>query len=317
MDLALIKTFLEVSAAGSFVAASERLFVTQSAVSLRVQRLEDAIGRPLFTRSKAGAELTAAGREFEHYALSLIKIWAEARQQIAVPEGYTRSLTIGAQYSLWPRLGFRLLDGLRSAMPDLSLRAELGMPDRLTRFLVEGVIQIALMYAPTLRPGLRVERGFDEDLVLVASFPDPDLDNLTGRYAFIDWGPEFVQAHALHLPALTTPGLTLSLGALGADYILRRNMAAYLPARYVKRHLDDGTMHLVPDGPSFSYPAWTVWREDIDPGLAAAVATVLRAVEAGIDAETGELFDRLELLSEDGEVELLGEPGAKGDNNSL
>ena len=61
MDITLIRTFLEVAATGSFVNASERLFVTQSAVSLRVQRLEDSLGKPLFVRSKAGAELTAAG----------------------------------------------------------------------------------------------------------------------------------------------------------------------------------------------------------------------------------------------------------------
>jgi len=32
--------------------------------------------------------------------LSLVKIWEEARKQIAVPEGYVSSLHIGAQYSL-------------------------------------------------------------------------------------------------------------------------------------------------------------------------------------------------------------------------
>ncbi len=75
---------------------------------------------------------------FERYALSLVKIWEEARQQVAIPEGFTKSLTIGAQYSLWPRLGFRMIDALRDNMPELNLRAELGMPDRLTRFLIEG-----------------------------------------------------------------------------------------------------------------------------------------------------------------------------------
>ena len=115
MDITLIRTFLEVAATGSFVNASERLFVTQSAVSLRVQKLEDSLGKPLFIRSKAGAELTPAGREFERYALSLIKIWEEARQQIGIPEGYEKSVTIGAQYSLWPRLGFRWMDAMQDA----------------------------------------------------------------------------------------------------------------------------------------------------------------------------------------------------------
>lgn len=74
MDITLINTFLEVASTGSFVSAPDRLFVTQSAVSLRVQRLEESLGRPWFTRSKAGAELTPAGKELESYAISMIKL---------------------------------------------------------------------------------------------------------------------------------------------------------------------------------------------------------------------------------------------------
>ena len=128
MDITLIKTFVEVANTGSFVAACDRLFVTQSAVSLRIQRLEDSLGHPLFVRSKAGAILTPAGEQFEKYALSLLKIWEEARQQIAIPEGYSRALTIGGQYSLWPRLGFRWIDALQAALPDLSIHAEVASP---------------------------------------------------------------------------------------------------------------------------------------------------------------------------------------------
>jgi len=40
--------------------------------------------------------------------------------------------------------------------------------------------------------------------VLVASWPDAGMD-LAGRYVFIDWGPEFVHAHAQSLPDLTNP----------------------------------------------------------------------------------------------------------------
>lgn len=305
MDIALIRTFLEVAATGSFVNAADRLFVTQSAVSLRVQRLEDTLGRPLFTRSKAGAELTPAGREFERYALSLIKIWEEARQQIAIPEGYTESLSIGAQYSLWPRLGFRWIDQLRKAKPELNIRAELGMPDRLTRFLIEGVIQVGLLYTPQIRPGLSVQKLLEEELILVAAWENPDM-NLSGRYAFIDWGPEFVQAHALHLPELTNPGLTLSLGALGAEYIRSRKMAAYLPARYVKRYVDAGELHLVPDAPTFPYPVWAIWRDDLDSGLKEAARVVLREVVEQTNLEQDEVIDRLESISDE-DLETLGE----------
>ncbi|MEL7026451.1 MAG: LysR family transcriptional regulator [Pseudomonadota bacterium] len=269
MDITLIRTFLEVAATGSFVNASDRLFVTQSAVSLRIQRLEDSLGKPLFTRSKAGAELTPAGVEFERYALSLLKLWSEARQQIALPEGYSASLTIGAQYSLWPRVGFGLIDGLQRAMPDLSIRAELGMPDRLTRFLIEGVIQAALIYTPQVRPGLTVRQVFEEELVLVASWPD--ATDWQDHYIFVDWGPEFLQAHEVEYPTLTNPGLTLSLGALAGDYIAERKASGYLPARYVQPFIDRGVLHFVDDAPRVPYPVWAVVRDDLADNIAQAL----------------------------------------------
>lgn len=305
MDIALIRTFLEVAATGSFVNASERLLVTQSAVSLRVQRLEDALGKPLFLRSKAGAELTPAGREFERYALSLIKIWEEARQQVGVPDGYDRSVTIGAQYSLWPRLGFRWIDKMQEAMPSLNVRGELGMPDRLTRFLVEGVVQIGLLYSPQLRPGLSAHRVMDEELVLAASWP-AGFDEIVDHYVLVDWGPEFVHAHALELPELTNPGLTLSLGAMTAEYVVNRRAAAYLPARFIKRYLDAGRLHLVPDAPVFPYPIWSIWRDDLDPDIRTIAENTLVDIRTRLDIDQQAVMTGLADISDGDGIEVLG-----------
>ena len=277
MDITLIKTFIEVANTGSFVAARDRLFVTQSAISLRIQRLEDSLGHQLFTRSKAGAVLTAEGQQFEPYSLSLLKVWEEARQKISVPHGYERALSIGAQYSLWPGLGFRWLDALQVEMPRLSVHAEMGMPDRITRFLVEGVVQAALLYTPQLRPGLIVEPALDDELILVASYPDASLEKLSG-YVSVNWGPEFTHALALALPHLTDSGRSMALGALTMEYVVNRRSVAFLPARSVRRHLDDGKLYIVADAPRFAYPSWVVWREDLDEDLAALARKTLKTV---------------------------------------
>jgi len=292
MDITLIKTFVEVANTGSFVAACDRLYVTQSAVSLRIQRLEESLGHPLFIRSKAGALLTPAGEQFERYALSLLKIWEEARQQIAIPEGYSKALSIGGQYSLWPRLGFRWIDALQREMPELSIRTELGMTDRITRFLVEGVVQAALLYTPQLRPGLVVEKALEDELIMVASYAGADVHSPEG-YAFVDWGPEFTHAHAIALPHLTNSGLTLGLGSLAADFIANRRGVAYLPARAVKRRVDAGILHIVADAPRFEYPSWVVWRDDLDEDIAmrakAALAGVVQAAEIEQEIDVGHI----------------------------
>ena len=295
MDITLIKTFLEVSNTGSFVAACDRLFVTQSAVSLRIQRLEDALGHPLFTRSKAGAILTPTGVQFERYALSLLKIWEEAKQQLAIPEGFTRSLTIGAQYSLWPRLGFRWIDALQTTMPTLSVRAEVGMPDRMTRFLIEGVVQAALLYTPQLRPGLVVEPALDDELILVASFSEATVD-MSDAYVAVDWGPEFIHAQTAALPHLNNAGVTMALGALAGDYIVNRRAMAYLPARAAKRRLDAGALHIVADAPRFPYPSWVVMRDDIGEDLAHLARTTLAAVVQNAENEQEFIVEDFEIM---------------------
>ncbi|MGJ8590498.1 MAG: LysR family transcriptional regulator [Yoonia sp.] len=295
MDITLIKTFIEVANTGSFVAACDRLFVTQSAVSLRVQRLEDSLGHPLFIRSKAGAVLTPEGKQFERYALSLLKIWEEAKQQISIPEGYSRALSIGAQYSLWPRLGFRWMDAMQLEMPELSVHCELGMSDRIMRFLVEGVIHAALLYTPQLRPGLIAEPALDDELVLVASYPDATLD-LKDTYVAVDWGPEFTHALTIALPHLTDAGRSMALGALAMEYIVNRRAAAYLPARTAKRHLDAGKLHIVADAPRFPYPSWVIWRNDIDEDLAALARRTLASVVQGAEKEQEFVMKQLEAM---------------------
>ena len=105
-----------------------------------------------------------------------------------------------------------------------------------------------------------------------------------------------MHAHSLQLPNLTNPGLTFSLGALTAHFILKRNFAAYLPARYVRRHLDAGELHLVPDAPRFPYPIWSIWREDLDASVANSAQKALIVVTEYADAEQHAVMDQLSVL---------------------
>ena len=61
MDTELARTFLTVVTAGNFIAAAERLHVSQSTVSTRIHTLEEQLGCTLFVRNKAGATLTLGG----------------------------------------------------------------------------------------------------------------------------------------------------------------------------------------------------------------------------------------------------------------
>ncbi|VDC30820.1 LysR family transcriptional regulator [Pseudogemmobacter humi] len=293
MELQLIRSFLEVAESGSFAAASDRLFVTQSAVSLRIQRLEDQLGRPLFLRSKDGVTLTAAGREFRSFAVTILRNWEQARQRVSAADEVRASLAIGAQHSLWPRFGFRWLDSLREAAPDLALRAEMARPDGLSQMILSGNVQVILSYAPLARAGLRTESLLEEQLVMVAPFEGAGLADLKGRYLLVDWGPDFLRFHEEALAELHDPALVMALGSLSARFILSRPFAAYLPARYVKRYVDKGRLHLVADAPVWAMPAWVIWREDMDSELRDVAQATLNAVVERAEEDTADLLDTL------------------------
>ncbi|AWC23665.1 hypothetical protein ASC75_08235 [Aminobacter sp. DSM 101952] len=59
----LLRTFLMVAQEGNVSRASGRLFRTQSAISLQIQKLEDTVGHQLFERHGRGVSLTAAGEK--------------------------------------------------------------------------------------------------------------------------------------------------------------------------------------------------------------------------------------------------------------
>jgi len=281
LDQLLLKTFLEVSDTGSFGAAAGRLFVTQSAVSLRVQRLEDQLGRPLFDRNKAGVTMTAAGREFRGFALLLLRNWDQARQSVSALEDAAVTLAVAAEPALWPHLGLGWLDLLREALPDIALRADVAHADALTDLVMSGSVQAVLTYSCLVRPGLTAEPLMHDQLVMVGSWKDATLESVVGRYAKVDWGEDFRRAHDASLPALAGQKMSFAMGTLASGFLKIRPYAAYLPASHVRQPLADGDLFLVSDAPIFAQPVWVAWRDDLDPELrAVAGKTLSTAVSA-------------------------------------
>ena len=275
MDTDLARTFLAVVEAGSFVEAAKRVFVTQSTVSMRIKTLEEQLGKPVFERSKAGATLTPAGRQFQKHASAMVRIWQQARLEVALPHGYETALTIGGQYSLWDGFLLNWLSQMRTSAPSIAIRTQVSPPDALMQGLINGNLDFAVMYAPHNRPGFDVELLFEEELLLVSSEARPRRK--PGKsYIYIDWGAEFRADHSLNFPNLSTPGLIMELGSLGLQYLLTNQAAGYIPRRLAAPHLETGALKLVPRAPVFHYPAYVIHPLDGDLSLRNPVLKALR-----------------------------------------
>ncbi len=281
MDIALARTFLEIVAAGNFVRAAERLHVTQTAVSVRVQTLEELLGRKLFVRNKAGATLTPAGEQFMRYAPLLLQVWERARQQVAVPPGLRAVVVVGGELTLWTPLLLDWLVWMRRSAPQLALRAHVGLPEALMNQVAEGVIDIAVLYAPQHRPGLRIEKLMEEKLVLVSTPRNRGKD--AGGYVYVDWGPEFAAHHNLAFPERANPATYVGLGPLGLQLVLKDGGSGYFRLHAVEPYLRSGRLALVRGAPEFLYPAYAVYSENADdPKVVEPALAGLRAVAAAL-----------------------------------
>jgi len=279
MDTDQVRTFLAVAANGSFLEAASRLHVTQSTVSARIQSLESYLGNKLFVRNRSGASLTPAGKRFLRHAKSLVLTLEQARHDVGLPSGFRASISVGARIALWEGLLPQWVGRMRATAPDVSIRSEIGFEEDLMRRLIEGTLDIGIMYTPQHSPGLQIERLFDETLVLLTT--DPGRTWRHHDYVHVDWGPAFHAQHSNRYPDLERPAQVANIGWLGVQIILANGGSCFLPIRMARRFIEAGQLFEVPDSPRFPLPAYMVFpRESDSPVLEQALAG-LRALAAG------------------------------------
>ena len=259
MNIDQVRTFLEIASTGNFNRAAENLNVAQSTVSVRIKALEDRLDRPLFTRVRNGVELTAAGHQFHRYAVTLVRAWEQARQEVALPKGFTTMFGLAAQVSLWERLVVRWIPWMREQVPGASLHLQAEYSDPQMRALQDGLIDIGVMYNPRNAPGLIIERLLEEKLVLVATNRRRLSPKWLEDFVFVEWGDDFRAGYSAAFPEWGPPAITVGLGAIGLQYIIENGGSGYFPLRVVRPLLAAKRLFRVPKAPVFHRPAYMVY----------------------------------------------------------
>ena len=230
MDTELARTFLTVVASGNFINAAERLHVSQSTVSTRIQALESQLGCTLFVRNKAGTTLTPAGVQFQRHASTLVRTVEQARQDVGIPSGFRGTLVIGGRIGLWEEYLLRWLPLMQAANPDISIRAETALEAELMQGLVEGRIDIGVMYTPQSRPGLKVELLFEEQLILVSTDPG-ERAGTPARLCVCRLGPGILCASQRLLPEFCRSGTDGEYRLAGAAARARKRRLGFLSSQ--------------------------------------------------------------------------------------
>ncbi|MFA0404737.1 LysR family transcriptional regulator [Vibrio sp. 10N.222.52.C12] len=121
MEFDLLKAFCQLAKSGNYRLASEQLYITQSALTKKIQRLESNIGASLFSRGRNGAELTHAGKTLLPEAQRLVHSM-QAFEQLSgsVVNGTQGHLNIGFGVSNYHEAP-KLIAAYKQQYPDVHI----------------------------------------------------------------------------------------------------------------------------------------------------------------------------------------------------
>ena len=130
--------FARAGSMGSYTAAARSLSISPSAVSKSVQRLEQRLGVPLFTRTTRSLTLTPEGRDLHERAVKLLRD-AEEIEQVAMTARSEPSGTLRIATSL--PIGLHVIAPALPAFRRLhpKVRIDLRLNDRLVDIIEEGI----------------------------------------------------------------------------------------------------------------------------------------------------------------------------------
>lgn len=130
-----------------FGRAAERAFITQSALSQQIARLERSLGTRLFDRGSTGVRLTAAGERFvERAAVVLTGLHDLQADLKAIADGYTGLLRIGLFGAAAAELTPLIMGAYREALPSVAVEFhELSMTSQ-AEALTSGTVDVALLH---------------------------------------------------------------------------------------------------------------------------------------------------------------------------
>ncbi len=148
----LLRSFVAIVDTGSMIGASEHVFVTQSALSLQVKRLEELVQQPLFTREGRRLVLTTAGDTLINYARRLLVLNDEAVS--AVGAGHVAGpIRIGMVQDFAETMLGDILARFAELHPDSQLYARVAGTAELLALLETGQLDIVIGYAGADDPG--------------------------------------------------------------------------------------------------------------------------------------------------------------------
>ncbi len=168
MDLKQLGYFVRVAELGSFTKAAAALNVAQPALSRQVRLLEVELRQNLLLRNGRGAVPTEAGQLLLEHGRGILHQVERAREELGLVRGTLAGrVAIGLPPSLARLVAVPLTRSFRQQLPQARLSITEGLSVSMQDALLNGRLDLALLYNAQPLPELDLQPLFDEELLLV------------------------------------------------------------------------------------------------------------------------------------------------------
>ncbi len=165
-----LKVFCTVAETKSFSKTSEIIHLTQPAVSLQIQALEEIFETKLFDRSSSTVTLTPAGEILYKYAKEILALYATAEKVIGKLIGLVKgSITIGAGSNIGNYLLPSVITEFKKTHPKIKIHLQVGNTKRVIELLNSGNIDLGLVEGDVVRQKMIVKKLISDELLVIVS----------------------------------------------------------------------------------------------------------------------------------------------------
>lgn len=174
MNLNELRYIVAVAQELNFRRAAERCFVSQPALSLAIQKLEDELGVRLFERSKTEVAVTSIGKRIVEQAQHVLEETARIKQIASQgKDQLVGPLRLGVIYTVGPYLLPELIPKLRKMAPQMPLEVEENTTGNLDTLLRNGKLDVIIIALPFGGPGIETRALYDEAFSVVVPIDHP------------------------------------------------------------------------------------------------------------------------------------------------
>jgi LysR family transcriptional regulator, cell division regulator len=162
-----LRYFLSVANSGNISRAATRLGISQSSLSIAIQRLEATFDVPLLIRGKAGVKPTRAGQRLMSQARHLLEDWQKLRADVLKEQtGMFGRFSLGCHLSIGLYTLSRCLPGLLAENPNIEVSVQHDYSHRITEDVVSDRLDFGICCNPVHHPDLVIRRLYRDEVTL-------------------------------------------------------------------------------------------------------------------------------------------------------